>query len=68
MKFIEPRGQTGKKKRRYHYTTNDACTRLRVLHANPTHDQKTAIRFIDHVLSKPPFQVQKVQTDNGKKF
>lgn len=68
VKFIEPLGQTGKKKRYYQYTAIDDCTRLRVLRAYPNHDQKTAIQFIDHVLSKLPFQVEKVQTDNGKEF
>ena len=60
-----PRARPGKKKRYYQYTAIDDCTRLRVLRAYPTHDQKTAIRFIDHVLSKLPFKVEKVQTDNG---
>lgn len=68
VKFIEPLGQTGKKKRYYQYTAIDDCTRLRVLRAYPKHDQKTAIQFIDHVLSKLPFQVEKVQTDNGSEF
>jgi transposase InsO family protein len=68
VKFIEPLGQTGRKKRYYQYTAIDDCTRLRVLRAYPTHDQKTAIRFIDHVLSKLPFKVEKVQTDNGSEF
>jgi len=68
VKFIEPLGQTGRKKRYYQYTAIDDCTRLRVLRAYPTHDQKTAIRFIDHVLSKLPFIIEKVQTDNGKEF
>jgi transposase len=68
VKFIEPLGQVGKKKRYYQYTAIDDCTRLRVLRAYPTHDQKTAIRFIDHVLSKLPFKVEKVQTDNGSEF
>ena len=57
VKFIEPLGQTGRKKRYYQYTAIDDCTRLRVLRAYPTHDQKTAIRSIDHVLSKLPFKV-----------
>jgi hypothetical protein len=59
--FIQPLGQTGKKKRHYEYTAIDDCTRLHVLRAYPTHDQKTAIRFIDHVLSKLPFEIEKVQ-------
>ena len=68
VKFIEPLGQTGKKKRYYQYTAIDDCTRLRVLRAYPRNDQKIAIQFIDHVLSKLPFQVEKVQTDNGQEF
>jgi transposase InsO family protein len=31
-------------------------------------DQKTAIQFIDYVLSRLPFQVEKIQTDNGAEF
>ncbi len=68
VKFIEPLGQTGKKKRFYQYTAIDDCTRLRVLRAYPTHDQKTSIKFIDHVLSKLPFKIDEVQTDNGQEF
>lgn len=68
VKFIEPLGQTGKKKRYYQYTAIDDCTRVRVLRTYPKHDQKTAIQLIDHVLSKLPFQVEKVPTDNGSEF
>ena len=57
VKFIEPLGQKGRKKRYYQYTAIDDCTRLRVLRAYPRNDQKTAIAFIDHVLSKLPFAV-----------
>jgi transposase InsO family protein len=68
VKFIEPLGQTGKKKRYYQYTAIDDCTRLRVLRAYPRNDQKVAIQFVDHVLSKLPFAVDKIQTDNGQEF
>jgi len=68
VKFIEPLGQKGRKKRYYQYTAIDDCTRLRVLRAYPNHDQKTAIAFIDHVLSKLPFKVDQIQTDNGQEF
>lgn len=68
VKFIEPIGQVGRKKRYYQYTAIDDCTRLRVLRAYPRNDQKVAIQFIDHVLSKLPFQVEQVQTDNGQEF
>jgi hypothetical protein len=31
VKFIEPLGQTGRKRRYYQYTAIDDCTRIRVL-------------------------------------
>ncbi|MFI8170924.1 IS481 family transposase [Streptomyces sp. NPDC085931] len=68
VKFIEPLGQSGRKKRYYQYTAIDDCTRLRVLRAYPRNDQKTAIQFIDYVLAKLPFAVDQVQTDNGQEF
>ena len=61
-------GQKGKKKRYYQYTAIDDCTRIRVLRAYERNDQKTAIQFIDHVLAKLPFQIERVQTDNGAEF
>ena len=39
-----------------------------MLRAYPRCDQKTAIAVIDHVLSKLPFGVERVQTDNGSEF
>lgn len=37
-----------------------------MLRAYPRNYQKGAIQFIDHVLSKLPFQVDQIQTDNGQ--
>ena len=69
MKFIEPLGQKGlRRKRYYQFTAIDDCTRLRVLRAYPRCDQKTAIAFIDDVMAKLPFQVERVQTDHGAEF
>jgi transposase len=68
VKFIEPLGQTGRKRKYYQFTAIDDCTRLRVLRAYPRCDQKTAIAFIDHTLSKLPLAVERVQTDNGPEF
>jgi transposase InsO family protein len=68
VKFIEPLGQTGRRKKYYQFTAIDDCTRLRVLRAYPRCDQKTSIAFVDHVLSKLPFAVERVQTDNGSEF
>jgi transposase InsO family protein len=39
-----------------------------VLRIYPRSDQKTAIQFLDYVLSRLPFQVEKIQTDNGAEF
>ena len=47
----------------YQFTAIDDCTRLRVLRAYPSCDQKTAIAFIDDVMAKLPFKVERVQTD-----
>jgi transposase InsO family protein len=69
VKFIEPiTTGSGRRKRYYQYTAIDDCTRLRVLRAYPRSDQKTAIQFLDYVLSPLPFQVEKIQTDNGAEF
>jgi transposase InsO family protein len=69
VKFIEPIiTGSGRRKRYYQYTAIDDCTRLRVLRAYPRSDQKTAIQFLDYVLSRLPFQVEKIQTDNGAEF
>ncbi|MFR9773498.1 helix-turn-helix domain-containing protein [Nocardia sp. SC052] len=64
VKFIEPiTTAAGRRKRFYQYTAIDDCTRLRVLRVYPRSDQKTAIQFLDYVLSRLPFQVEKIQTD-----
>ncbi|MFI2780031.1 hypothetical protein [Streptomyces sp. ALB3] len=68
VKFIEPLGQTGSRKRCYPSTAIGDCTRLRVLCTYPRHDQKTAIQFIDHVLAELPFAVEQVQTESGQGF
>jgi transposase InsO family protein len=69
VKFIEPLGQKGlRPKKYYQFTAIDDCTRLQVLRAYPRCDQKTAIAFIDDVMAKLPFRVERVQTDNGSEF
>jgi transposase InsO family protein len=69
VKFIEPLGQKGMRRKKYYQFTAIAdCTRLRVLRAYPRCDQKTAIAFVDDVMAKLPFQVERVQTDNGSEF
>ena len=66
MKFIEP--LKGSRKRYYQFTAIDDCTRLRILRIYEWCNQKTAIRFADHVLEKLPFEVKAIQIDNGSEF
>ena len=82
VKFIEPLpaapvrpGTTstkpatpGRRRRYYQFTAIDDCTRLRVLKIYPANNQKTAIQFLDYVLSRLPFAVEVIQTDNGAEF
>jgi transposase InsO family protein len=66
VKFIAP--LTGSRRRHYQFTAIDDCTRLRVLRAYERLGQKTAIQFVDYVLQKLPFRVERIQTDNGSEF
>lgn len=64
VEFIEP--IKGVRKKHYQYTAVDDCTRLRVLKIYERLDQKTAIRFLDHVLEQLPFKVDLIQTDGSE--
>jgi transposase InsO family protein len=66
VKFIEP--LAGSTKKHYQFTAIDDCTRLRVLKIYDRCNQATAIRFVDYVLEKLPFDVHSIQTDNGAEF
>ncbi|MEU1994201.1 hypothetical protein ABZ511_07105 [Nocardia gamkensis] len=48
----------------YQFTAIDDCTRLRIPKIYPRNNQKTAILFLDYVLSQLPFAVETIQTDN----
>src|SRR4051812_31902378 len=50
------------------FTAIDDCTRLRVLRIYPQLNQKTAIQFLDYLLSRLPGKVEVIQTDNGAEF
>jgi transposase InsO family protein len=65
VKFLEP---LAGRKRYYQYTAIDDCTRLRVLRIYERNTQQVAMTFVDYVLSKLPFQVDCIQTDNGSEF
>lgn len=59
---------SGKEIKRYQYTAIDDATRARALRIYPLHNQKCAIEFVDYVLSKFPFRIHTIQTDNGHEF
>lgn len=58
----------GRRGKFYQFTAIDDCTRLRVLRIYSRNNQKTAIQFVDYVLSQLPFAVDTIQTDNGAEF
>jgi transposase InsO family protein len=66
VKFLEP--IPGKRKGYYQFTAIDDCTRLRVLKIYERNNQKNAIDFVEYVLSRLPFRVRAIQTDNGTEF
>lgn len=66
VKFLAP--VAGRVRRYYQYTAIDDCTRLRVLKIFNANTQQSAIAFVDYVLSKLPFRVECLQTDNGPEF
>ena len=67
VKFIAPL-QGSRKKKHYQFTAIDDCTRIRVLRIYDRLNQQSAIRFLDYVLEKLPFQVEVIQTDHGAEF
>ena len=46
----------------------DDATRIRALKDYPRHNQKNAIAFVEYVLEKFPFRVQRIRTDRGHEF
>src|SRR4028118_1970988 len=65
-KFLDP--IPGQRKGYLQFTAVDDCTRLRVLKIYERNNQKNACDFVDYVLSRLPFRVQAIQTDNGPEF
>ena len=67
VKFLER--IPGISHRRYHqYTAIDDCTRIRIMRIYERATQKNSIQFIDYALTKLPFRVHAIQTDNGPEF
>ena len=65
LKFQRPHAQPI---RRFQYTAIDDATRIRALKVYTRHTQENAVNFIDYVISKFPFRIHTVRTDNGHEF
>ena len=68
VKFLEGIKTNQPRKKYYQFTAIDDCTRLRVIKIFDRNNQKNAIQFVDYVLSRLPFHVEVIQTDNGSEF
>lgn len=68
VKFLIFETTSGTKIKRYQYTAIDDATRIRALKIYDKHNQQCAIDFINHVVSKFPFRIHTIQTDNGHEF
>lgn len=52
----------------YQYTAIDDCTRYKILALFKRRSAKETLEFIDQVLNKIPFPIQRIQTDRGQEF
>jgi len=52
----------------YQYTAIDDCTRYRVLQIYKKRTASNTLDFLDKVLEKLPFPVQRIQADCGMEF
>lgn len=68
VKFLTFIGKKGENIRRYQYTAIDDATRIRALKVYTRHTQANAIDFVDYVISKFPFRIREIRTDNGHEF
>jgi transposase InsO family protein len=68
VKFLTFQGKGGSVIKRYQYTAIDDATRIRALKIYDRHNQANAIDFIGYVITKFPFRIREVRTDNGHEF
>jgi transposase InsO family protein len=68
VKFLTLKNKTGAEIKRYQYTAIDDATRARALRIYDKHHQSCAIDFIDYIITKFPFRIHTIQTDNGHEF
>jgi len=52
----------------YQYTAIDDCTRYKILSLFKKRSAKETLEFIDQVIDRMPFPIQRIQTDRGQEF
>ena len=72
VKYVPSRCLTKELKERgeryYQYTAIDEYTRLRYLWFTNAHDTYASTEFLEILVKKFPFKIEKIQTDNGFEF
>ncbi len=68
VKFLNFVDKNKRKIKRFQYTAIDDATRIRALKTYKTHNQLSAIDFVNYVVKKFPFRIHTLQTDNGAEF
>jgi transposase InsO family protein len=57
-----------RRERVFQYTAIDDCTRYRVLRLYPRQNQHASLHFLEELRRHLPFEVRKLQCDNGTEF
>jgi hypothetical protein len=68
VKFLQFKGDDGRRVKRCQFTAIDDATRIDALRMYERHHQESAIDFIDHVVERFPFRIHTPRTDNGHVF
>jgi transposase len=62
VKFLQFRGEDGRRVKRYQFTAIDDATRIRALRIYARHNQESAVDFLDYVVERFPFRIDTVRT------
>jgi transposase InsO family protein len=68
VKFLQFKGENGRRLKRYQFTAIDDATRIRALRVYERHNQESAVDFLDYVVERFPFRIHTVRTDNGHEW
>jgi transposase InsO family protein len=68
VKFLQFKGEDGRRLKRYQFTAIDDATRIRALRIYERHNQESAVDFLDYVVARFPFRIHTVRTDNGHEW